>query len=421
MRGQTGLEYLLMIAGGVLLSAVVMAVASNNLNLAAGSVNSSEYSAHIQNYLSTGNGANDGDWVVTGEDQFSGVPGNVGIGTTSPDAKLEVNGKILMDDATVSSDSAVTVATKGYVDGLQSVLVNASSVNSSQVQLRVNGTCSVGSYVTAVAADGSVTCGFASSSWNSSGNNQYSTNTGNVGINTSSPGATLDVNGKVIMRNETASTDSSNTLVTKGYLSSYTSPVVKVLTGVNPVCVNSDTLMRCNTASPCVWYDADYSLGSWSKIMCGQKLAYSTTDVFLPYSMHTKVQCAATVYAGIAGVPVEISPGVFICKFNASSCSSVPAPSNTAVWTQYQSWTTTVASGTSVWSGCGCSTSSHAVLSNIAPESCSISGTIVSNWAGSSYCGTCAPVSDYGCGKTYSCATCYTSSTTASVSQVGCY
>jgi len=42
--------------------------------------------------------------------------GNVGIGTTSPTQKLDVNGKIRMRSQTASSDSADTVATKGYVD-----------------------------------------------------------------------------------------------------------------------------------------------------------------------------------------------------------------------------------------------------------------------------------------------------------------
>jgi hypothetical protein len=38
--------------------------------------------------------AADTDWVISGSDQYSGVSGNVGIGTTSPGAKLDVAGHI---------------------------------------------------------------------------------------------------------------------------------------------------------------------------------------------------------------------------------------------------------------------------------------------------------------------------------------
>lgn len=192
---------MLLIAGGVLLSAIVMVVVNNNLNLASGPVTSSDYSTRIQNYLSSGAGAeNDGDWIIVGNNQYSGVPGNVGIGTTDPQAKLEVNGKILMDSATDASDSANVVATKGYVDGLQSIPITASDVNASQIQLRVTGNCSVGSYITAIALDGHVTCGAVpvqNATWNTSGVNQYSAVSGNVGIGMISPAQKLSVAGTV--------------------------------------------------------------------------------------------------------------------------------------------------------------------------------------------------------------------------------
>jgi hypothetical protein len=40
-------------------------------------------------------GTADGDWTISGSDMYSGVSGNVGVGTTSPGAKLEVNGSSL--------------------------------------------------------------------------------------------------------------------------------------------------------------------------------------------------------------------------------------------------------------------------------------------------------------------------------------
>jgi len=140
-----------MIAGGVLLSAVVMVVASNNLNLAAGSVNSSEYSTHIQNYLSTGTGANDGDWVIVGDDQFSGVPGNVGIGTTSPVAKLDVNGDAVIRGNTtvlgVSTFNATMDLSNHSITGLAAPVNDSDAVNKGYVDAAGG---SVGSNTTVV-------------------------------------------------------------------------------------------------------------------------------------------------------------------------------------------------------------------------------------------------------------------------------
>jgi len=46
-------------------------------------------------------GANDGDWTISGNDMYSAVSGNIGIGTSTPSAKLEVvNGAFLASGST---------------------------------------------------------------------------------------------------------------------------------------------------------------------------------------------------------------------------------------------------------------------------------------------------------------------------------
>ena len=297
MRGQTALEYLLMIAGGVLLSAIVMVVASNNLNIAAESINSSEYSSRIQNYLSSGPAGDDGDWVIVGNDQYSGVPGNVGIGITNPSAKLEVNGKILMDSPTESTDSAATVATKGYVDsGLGAK------------QSRVTGNCSVGSYISAIAADGSVSCGAVATpvtSWNTSGNNQYSAVSGKVGIGTISPSQKLEVNGSGLFTGDV-----------------------------------------CNGAGACLSQIASF-IGSQP----------------LVGSAHTRAQCNAS-----GGTVVDIGLAFPLCRFeNPASCPSTGGWNPYYNWS-----TTTPATATASAGGTTCTalTNSHSWSNTIDGQAC---------------------------------------------------
>ncbi|MCH8519030.1 hypothetical protein LAT59_04695, partial [Candidatus Gracilibacteria bacterium] len=70
--------------------------------------------------------------------------GNVGIGTTTPSERLDVNGKIIMRSQTTSSDSNNTVATKGYVDSIAggSGLNCNNSSNSAYTQGGISLSCS---------------------------------------------------------------------------------------------------------------------------------------------------------------------------------------------------------------------------------------------------------------------------------------
>ncbi|MFN0202943.1 MAG: hypothetical protein ACKVTZ_15575 [Bacteroidia bacterium] len=53
----------------------------------------------------------DNDWIIAGNNEYAGVPGNVGIGTPTPAAKLHVvtNGNIILENMAIGGDSTVLV------------------------------------------------------------------------------------------------------------------------------------------------------------------------------------------------------------------------------------------------------------------------------------------------------------------------
>ena len=56
--------------------------------------------------LSTSTGA-DSDWIISGNDMYSGVSGNVGIGISNPSAKLHVDGKAKMEQSSYYVDKGL--------------------------------------------------------------------------------------------------------------------------------------------------------------------------------------------------------------------------------------------------------------------------------------------------------------------------
>jgi hypothetical protein len=148
-HGQTAFEYLLMVAGGILLASLLMVIVSNNLNLVSGSINMTDYTWRLNNYLSTASYPNDGDWIIAGNDEFSGVPGNVGVGLSNPQSKFEVVGSSKFNGQMSVSDNRITdlapplqgtdAVNKDYVDALGGGSANATcNLGNSSINVSVN-------------------------------------------------------------------------------------------------------------------------------------------------------------------------------------------------------------------------------------------------------------------------------------------
>ena len=137
--------------------------------------------------------ADDGDWTVSGNDQYSAVSGNVGIGTTTPDYSLDVNGNIGVGNGSngyiynngdantyikYTNDRIQFMAGSGsssWIDMQQSVTEMAINENGVNRDLRVEG----GNDANLLFVDGSAD---------------------KIGIGTNAPTEILDVDGQIRMR-----------------------------------------------------------------------------------------------------------------------------------------------------------------------------------------------------------------------------
>jgi hypothetical protein len=108
----------------------------------------------------------DSDWIISGSNMYSGVSGNVGIGTISPAAKLEVAGQVKITGGSPAAGKVLTSDVTGLA-----------------------------TWQTPFTGD---------SDWIISGSNMYSGVSGNVGIGTAEPTEKLIVTGSINSNNQTS-------------------------------------------------------------------------------------------------------------------------------------------------------------------------------------------------------------------------
>ncbi|NNL91321.1 MAG: hypothetical protein HKO66_03715 [Saprospiraceae bacterium] len=75
----------------------------------------------------------DGDWVQNGSDQYSNLSGNVGIGTSTPQAKLDVSGDALINELTVGKGGGDNITNTAI--GIDAMDQNTTGENNTAVGL----------------------------------------------------------------------------------------------------------------------------------------------------------------------------------------------------------------------------------------------------------------------------------------------
>ena len=165
----------------------------------------------------------DNDWEIVGDDMYSEVTGNVGVGTSTPDAKLEVAGHI---SQTATGNSTFIGEGAGENDDLtnnENVFVGkeAGSSNTSGSYNTATGYQSLqdntdGDYNTAyghkaleynIAADGNTAIGYASLNKNTSG--QSNTASGTLSLHKNISGAENTATGTQSLYNNTSGQSNS--------------------------------------------------------------------------------------------------------------------------------------------------------------------------------------------------------------------
>lgn len=170
------------------------------------------------NYLSKWNG------TTLANTQIFDNGTNIGIGTTTPNFKLHVNGSMWSNDFATNSIqtdevNATDAATENLVVGQNAFIEELAVTNKTKTQNFQMTNGAANHYILKSDAVGNASWAnpntLFSNTWTTSDDHQYSVLSGNVGIGTATPAEKLDVNGKTKTTNFQLTTGANNGYVLK--------------------------------------------------------------------------------------------------------------------------------------------------------------------------------------------------------------
>jgi hypothetical protein len=145
----------------------------------------------------------DEDWIISGSNMYSGVGGNVGIGTASPGGSLDVDGSLVIGNEGIydRDDSEVNIKEDLIVEGRLDVAGDArlrrfEDGDDTTYNVDPSGTSRFNTINLGGVSLSSWPAG-GDSDWMLSGSNMYSGVGGNVGIGTTNPLAKLTINDNI--------------------------------------------------------------------------------------------------------------------------------------------------------------------------------------------------------------------------------
>jgi len=236
-RGQSAFEYLLLIGAGVLVSAILLVIVTNTQSTTTDVVtnDTQDYAGKLKNLLSTG-------------------------GTT--DCRY-------CDGIFVGIDQENSITSAMITDGS----ITAADVNPTQIQLRVTKDCGTQA-ISKIDATGNATCIpiTTTTTWTTTGNDQYSTPTGNVGIGTTNPTTKLAVNGNTSITGTT--TINGNTNITGTTTIKGTTTINGTINATNHTITGLAAPISATDAATKEYVDASTNAGTYSACY----VLYSTTS-----------------------------------------------------------------------------------------------------------------------------------------------
>jgi len=207
--------------------------------------------------MQAGSSEPDNDWTITDDDMYSALSGNVGIGSYSPEAKLEIESGSFSDPVSLTPTLALNTTDGENVHGLQTRVTEIADGTSLIMQTGTGGSI-------AYTPDGGSSYPFIV---NNDGETSIS---GNVGIGLNEPEAKLHVSGGKIYISDAG--DSTGIKIAESWLGDHYDGILHIQSSGGVVAFDGDDNVGIGIESPEEKLDVGGNIHSSGSIKSGNSL-----------------------------------------------------------------------------------------------------------------------------------------------------